>query len=118
MKRYLIENFGKARSAFKKIATKSNWAIVLLSLSVLLGLYYDWSNMDIFFFALFIYSILNPVDSRRFATGGLMFLTLTPVLLFLNKTERAEEFAVYAFYLLSMSVIFAFVELKKEEKGE
>ena len=102
---------------FLAFVKKNKFYSVLVATAFLIGLYFSWTLPESIIFALFISSILKPVDSRFFAVPGLFFLILTPIVLYSGNKKTAEEIAVYAFYFLVMTVMMAFVEMKKEEKG-
>lgn len=85
---------------------------------VVFGIALDWDLVDIVIFAVFIWSILGPIASRWLALPALFFLVFTPLLLFLDREGRAEEFAVYAYYFLVMAVIRGVIELRSERHGE
>lgn len=94
-------------------ANKINAAIILVA--IILGIYLGWENMEITIFAIFVASILHPIDSRYFAAPALFFLALTPFLLILDREAKAEEFAVYAYYFLVMAVIRGIIEVRSEK---
>ncbi len=104
---------------FVKSLLVNNKADILLFLSaIFLGLYFNWGNMEIIIFAIFISSILCPISSRLVAIPALFFLGLVPLLLALERAERAEEFAVYAYYFLVMAVIAGIYEVRSEKADE
>ena len=92
--------------------------VVILLAAILLGLYFDWTNMEIIIFVIFVGIILHPVPSRRLAIPALFFLVIVPFLLIFKKEVRAEEFAVYAYYFLIMAVIMGIYEIRKGDKKE
>ena len=81
-----------------------------------LGIWFDWTTVEILIFLVFLWSILGPITSRFLAIPALFFLVTVPVLLTLKRDDRAEEFAIYAYYFLVMAVIRAIIEVRKEEK--
>lgn len=89
--------------------------IAILLAGVFLGIFLDWSVVEIAFFLVFIWSILGPISSRLLAFPALFFLLLTPALLVLDREARAEEFAVYAYYFLVMTVIRGIIEVRAEK---
>ncbi|MDH4330670.1 MAG: hypothetical protein OEV93_03910 [Candidatus Moranbacteria bacterium] len=100
----------------KKLLVENKKDITLVLCAVALGIFYGWSNMEVIIFALFVSSILKPVPMRFFAAIALFFLILTPVLLILERNLRAEEFAVYSYYFLIMTVIMGLIEIRKDKK--
>jgi len=89
-----------------------------IKVAIILGIYLNWGNAETIIFAIFIASILNPVNSRYFAAPALFFLALTPFLLILNRQEKAEEFAIYAYYFLVIALISGFQEIRKENSDK
>lgn len=81
-----------------------------------IGLYFDWNIMEILVFLIFIWAVLGSIPSRFFALPALFFLILTPVMLSLAREERAEEFAIYAYYFMVIAVVRAILEVRNEEK--
>ncbi len=98
----------------QELIVDNKFDVILLLTAVFIGLYFKWSNMEIIIFVISISSILRPISSRLMAIPALFFLSLTPILLSLERTDRAEEFAVYAYYFLVMSVIMGIYEMKKD----
>lgn len=90
-------------------------AVVLLA-GVVLGVFLDWTMIEIAIFMFFIWSIVGPIPSRFLAVPALFFLSFTPILLLLGREDRAEEFAVYAYYFLVMAVIQGIVEVRSEKR--
>lgn len=109
--------FGKIEinEIIKKI-TKKHIDTFLVVVAVILGVYLGWENMEVIIFALFVWSILNPIPSRYFALGALLSLSLMILLLVLKKELRAEEFAIYAYYFLVLTTIMGIYELREGNK--
>jgi len=101
---------------FFDFVRKNKSYVFFVTAAFFVGVYFDWKMMESLVFAIFISSILRPIDSRIFASVGLFFLVMTPIILYSGDKKTAEIVAVYAFYFLVMTVMMAFVELKKEEK--
>jgi hypothetical protein len=96
---------------------KNNKAfIVFILLAIILGIFLNWGNIEILIFAIFIGIIIKPVSSRYLAIPALFFLALTPFLLIADREERAEEFAIYAYYFLIMAVIMGVYEVTRENR--
>jgi len=91
--------------------------LLFLFTGLFLGVYFDWSVVQVLIFLVFIWSLLGPIRSRYLAVSSLFLLGLTAILLLLERTERAEDFAIYAYYFLAMAVIRAIVEVRGEEKA-
>lgn len=89
-----------------------------LFVGIALGVFLDWNIVEIAIFAVFLWSILGPIPSRYLAWPALFFLSFTPILLVAGREERAEEFAVYAYYFLAMAVIRGIIEIRHEEGEE
>lgn len=88
---------------------------LLMGLGV--GLYFEWTAVEIVFFLLFLWSLLGPIASRYLALATLAFFSLVPVLLAFKRPERAEEFALYAYYFLVMAVVRAIIEVRSEREA-
>lgn len=85
-----------------------------LFVSIVFGTFLNWNVIETAFFAIFIWSIVGPIQSRYLALPALFFLTFTPILLAMGRNAQAEEFAVYAYYFLVMAVIRGVIEVRKE----
>ena len=103
---------------FKEIIIKNKVDVSLLIGAMLLGIFLDWGNIEIIIFTIFIGSILRPIASKYFAIPALFFLSITPFLLILKREERAEEFAVYAYYFLVMAVLMGIYEIRRDEANK
>ena len=90
--------------------------IAILIVGIVFGTFLDWDVIEVAIFAVFIWSIVGPIASRYLALPALFFLAFTPVLLLMGREERAEEFAIYAYYFLIMAVIRAILEARKAPK--
>lgn len=102
----------------------------ILLYSIIHGIYF--ADFLILFYALFLilfsgrkflpfrkllFTISIP-DGRIPASFALFFLILTPVFLILNLEELAEQFAVYAYYFLVITVVTQIIEMKANWKRE
>lgn len=94
---------------------KRKGELFFLLAGLFIGIYFDWTSAQILIFLIFLWSFLGPIASRYLAVVALFFLCLTPVLLIFKRAERAEDFAIYAYYFLVMAVIRAIVESRNEE---
>lgn len=88
--------------------------VTLLILGILLGIFLDWTMVEVTIFAIFIWSILGSIPSRFLAVPALFFLVLTPVFLLIGRETRAEELAIYAYYFLVMAVIRGIIETRHD----
>lgn len=91
--------------------------LFFLLTGLFLGVYFDWTIVQVLIFLVFIWSLLGPIRSRYLAVSSLFLLGLTATLLLLEREERAEDFAIYAYYFLAMAVIRAIIEVRSEEKA-
>lgn len=96
----------------KKYLTRRNIDIAIVVLAILFGVYLGWKEIDTLIFAIFIWIILRPIQSRLLAFPALFFLSLTPFLLILKHEEQAEQFAIYAYYFLVMAVMMGIYEVR------
>jgi len=98
------------------ILRKRKKEAIFVIAGMLLGIFLDWTMIEVAIFAIFIWSVLGPIQSRFLAVPALFFLALTPILLALGREARAEEFTVYAYYFLVMAVIRGIIEVREDEK--
>jgi len=103
------------KELIKKYITQKKIDLAILLVAFLLGIYFDWTIVGTIIFVIFIAIILKPIPGRILAIPALFCLSLTPVLLILEKEVRAEEFAIYAYYFLVMAVIMEVYAIRKEE---
>jgi len=92
--------------------------VLIVVAGVLFGAFFEWDLVEIFIFAIFLWSIVGPLSSRVLAVPALFFLSVTPLLLALGRDDQAEIFAVYAYYFLVMAVVRAIVEMRADEQKE
>jgi hypothetical protein len=111
-----MEKEEKFESQMKNFVIERKVDIGLLIIGAVLGIYFDWTMIEVVIFIVFIWSVVGPLPSRFLAAMTIFFLLFTPILHFLKRPERAEEFAVYAYYFLVMAVIRAIAEVRKEIK--
>jgi hypothetical protein len=102
----------------RKLFSESGKDLALVLAAVLLGVFYDWTNMEIIIFGLFVAAIIKPIPTRFFAFWALFFLALTPMLIFLERRERAEELAVYAYYFLVLAVMMGVFEIRQKKRSK
>ena len=84
--------------------------------SVFLGVFLEWDIVEIAIFSLLVWSIIGPISMRILAAIALFFLSIVPFLLVLDREDQAEQYAVYAYYFLVMTVIRGLIELRGDIK--
>ena len=97
--------------------TKKYIDYTLVVFSLFLGFYLRWNVSNVVLFSYTIWLILNPISSRFLARIALCLLFFVPLLLII-KSNQAEQFAIFAFYFLILTVITTIIELKKKQKIE
>lgn len=95
--------------------TKKYFDYGLIAFSLLLGFYLKWDMQNVLVFSFVIWIILNPISSQLLAKWALISLLFVPLLLTMRRENRAEQFAVLAYYFLVLAVITAIIEFKKEQ---
>lgn len=89
---------------------------LFLIASVFLGVFLEWDIVEIAIFSLLVWSIIGPISMNILAAIALFFLSIVPFLLVLSREDQAEQYAVYAYYFLVMTVVRGIAELKTEER--
>ncbi|MCK4781691.1 hypothetical protein KAS79_02055 [Candidatus Parcubacteria bacterium] len=77
-------------------------------------LVWHWGFEASFFITLFFLFLLLRLDCRILIFFALLFLISCPFYLILGKEFRAEQMAIYAYYLLFIGVILALIECKRQ----
>lgn len=95
--------------------TKKYFDYGLVAFSLLLGFYLKWDMQNVLVFSFVIWIILNSISSRFLAQIALVFLVFVPLLLIIHRYDHAEQFAIFAYYFLVLTVIMAIIEFKKEQ---
>ena len=95
--------------------TKKYFDYGLTLLSILLGFFLNWEIQNILVFSFVIWIILNPIASRILARIALYCLAFIPLLLLINRVDRAEQLAILAYYFLILTIITGMIEFKKEQ---
>lgn len=113
-----MEQDENTRFQVRSFMKKRKMDLVFLFLGTLIGIYFNWSIVEIVIFLTFLWSILGPISSRILVGPAVFFLCLTPILLTLDREKQAEEFAIYAYFFLVMSVIRAIIEIRAEKEEE
>ncbi len=85
-----------------------NLSIVLVLLCILL--FWGFGFSVTIFFALFFIFVVNKWSSRIIAACALVSLSACPFLLVYKQEPIAERFAVYAYYLLTLTVVLLVIE--------
>jgi hypothetical protein len=80
-----------------------------------LGLFLGWDYWEAAIFGVFVWSLLGPLESQKLAWGALIFMIISAGFLMSGRESRAEEFALYAYYFLVMTVIRAVLETRKAD---
>ena len=104
-----------AENEFDQYLTKRYLDYLIVAFSPLLGLYLKWEMQNVLMFSFVIWIILNPVSSQFFAKITLCFLVFVPLLLIGNRDDQAEQFAIFTFYFLVLTVVSAIIEFKKKQ---
>ncbi len=71
-----------------------------------------------FFWTVFLVWWVFRLDSRIIGGVALAFLTSIPILLSLQMDVKAEQFAVYVYFLLAMTVVLQILEFRREKPRE
>ncbi len=98
----------------KTFASHRKADVGLVLVGIIFGTFLDWGVLEIIFFAVFIWSFLGPIAARLLALPAFFFLFFSPALLIMGRADRAEEFAIYAYYFLAMAVIRGIIEIRSE----
>ena len=75
--------------------------------------YYYVGLTGAFFWTMFFTFLLLKIDSKYVGQAALICLVLLPFFLAVNKEAVAEQVAVYAFFLLTITVALQIAELKR-----
>jgi len=95
--------------------TKKYFDYGIVAFALLLGFYLKWDMENVVLFTFIIWIILNPISSQILAKIALVFLSFTPLLLIIRREAQAEQFAIFTYYFLVLTVIFAIIEFKSEK---
>ena len=88
--------------------------IVLVILTGITGAFLGWDLLKNIIPAIFVvWVILNPIQSKQYATLALIFLITTPVFIALKLDTYAELASIYVYYLLILTVVYAINEAKR-----
>ncbi|KKQ46229.1 MAG: hypothetical protein US63_C0004G0004 [Candidatus Moranbacteria bacterium GW2011_GWC2_37_8] len=89
--------------------------ICLVFIALMIGTYLNLNIVESLIFTLMIWTILNPLPGKYFAYAALFFLSVTPFLLVLDRKVQAEEYAIYAYYFLVLTVIMGIYEMRHKK---
>ena len=103
---------------FQSEILSKKWEGLYLVIGLGLGLYFNWTAVEILLFLFFLWSLLGPIASRYLALITLIFFSFVPLLLFFKRPEQAEEFAVYAYYFFGMAVLRAILEERERKSAK
>lgn len=98
--------------------SKKDTVIKVLVLVVSLILWSVVSATTAFFWTVFLVWWAFRLDSRILAGVALFFLVSIPIFLSLDMEARAEQFAVYVYFLLVITVTLQIIELRWEKRLE
>lgn len=98
-----------------KITLRTVLDVAFIAAVIAMGIFLNWKIMEIITFAFFIWIILHPIPSSYPAAAVIFFLVLTPIFLVSKKDVLADQFAIYAYYFLVMTVIMGIYEVRKEK---
>lgn len=88
---------------------------IFLLIAITIGIYYQWSLLNLAFFVFVVWLLLNSLKVQSLAKIALFFLILVPISLFLSKDNYAEQFGLFAYYFLILTVIGAIIEIKASQ---
>jgi len=94
---------------------KKNW-FKALAVIVLLLLWFLVSPTTAFFWTIFLVWWAFRLDARIVGGVALAFLVCIPIFLFLHMEERAEQFAVYVYFLLIITVALQIIEYWRDQR--
>jgi len=98
--------------------TKQYLDYFLVVFSLLLGFYLKWDILNVIIFSFIIWIILNPISSRILARMSLCGLVFVPLLLIFHRDDIAEQFAVFSYYFLVLTLIAMIIEFKKKQANK
>jgi hypothetical protein len=93
---------------FFQVVPKKDLLVVLAG--ILMGTWFGWDIMEILLFALLIVAVLKGFSSRIMILPAILFLCLVIILLALDRSAQAEEFSIYTYYFMGISLILALIE--------
>lgn len=96
-----------------KLHIKQNW-FQILALVAAMVIFFFASFTNAFFWTIFLVWLAFRLDSRIVAGVAIAFLLFIPGLLAFGQEVRAEQFAVYVFFLLVITVALQIVEFWRD----
>lgn len=91
--------------------TKLNRVVQIAAVAVLALVWVFIPGVYTFFVSVLVVWAAFRLDSRMVAGSALLLLVMIPVLLATDHQDQAELFAVYVFFLLSITVVLQILEL-------
>lgn len=104
------------KTIIKKISLKICLEAILFLVSFAMGFYFQWEIANFIFFVIFIFLLLHPISSRIVASGAIIFLIATAILLMAKQNNLAEITAIWAYYCMIFTAVLAFHELRLEKE--
>lgn len=104
------------KNILKKISLRICLEAVLFLFSIAMGVYFQWEVANFIFFIFFIFLLLHPISSRFVASGAIIFLIATAILLMAKQNNLAETSAIWAYYCMIFTATLAFHELRLEKE--
>lgn len=89
------------------------WPLLLI-LAVFLGVGLYVNVVSALLWALFLAFLIYRWDNRILGAMAILLLVACPILLALSQQAWAEQVAVWAYFLLVMTVVLQIVEFKRE----
>lgn len=83
----------------------------------LVGTFLEWPFVEILFLLISVWAIMKEVPSHYFIVPTFFLFGVIPILLSMKRPEQAEEFSVYAYYLIVIAVVLAVLEIRKAKKN-
>jgi len=89
--------------------TRKYFDYAIITLSLLLSFYLKWEMQSVIEFSFVIWLILKPIPSKLLSKIALCFLAFVPFLI-VHRADRAEQFAIFAYYFLVLTIIMVVIE--------
>ena len=90
--------------------TRKYFDYAIITLSLLLSFYLKWEMQSVIEFSFVIWLILKPIPSKLLSKIALCFLAFVPFFLIVHRADRAEQFAIFAYYFLVLTIIMVVIE--------
>lgn len=102
--------------AIQGFKMKSGDWLKAAAVTISLVLFLSASFATAFFWMIFFIWWTFRLDSRIVGIAALLFLVMIPVLLATGQETRAEQLAVYTFFLLVITVALQIIQLIREDR--